>query len=140
MTADESALLAYFDERAFAFALTAAMKARGVSSYREVARQAGVSPSTITRVMQESHGPDVDTFAALCVWGQLDPRAFFQSDDAALDQAKLSAVFAAPETLTGVARLLAEDTHIQEADARALFEAFAALYSHFISHQEDNHS
>lgn len=38
-----------------------------VISWRELARQAGVSPSTLTR-MQQGKGPDVETFSALIRW------------------------------------------------------------------------
>src|SRR5690349_2007391 len=44
-----------------------ARRKAGNISWREVARKAGVSPSTLTR-MQQGKRPDVDTFGALVRW------------------------------------------------------------------------
>jgi len=60
-----------FDVEALTDALDARRRAEGIS-WREVARRASVSPSTLTR-MQQGKLPDVNTFAALVRW--LDMKA-----------------------------------------------------------------
>jgi transcriptional regulator with XRE-family HTH domain len=54
------------DVAALYAALDAQRRAREIS-WRQVAKEAGVSPSTITR-MKDSNRPDVDGFAALVGW------------------------------------------------------------------------
>ena len=54
------------DLEALVDALDAKRRAEDIS-WREVARQAGVGPSTLTR-MQQGKRPDVDTFSALVSW------------------------------------------------------------------------
>jgi transcriptional regulator with XRE-family HTH domain len=55
-------------------ALDAERKARAIS-WRKLAQEAGVSPSTLTRI-QQGKSPDVHTFAALTQWLQMDTEAF----------------------------------------------------------------
>lgn len=55
-----------FDRERFHATLDAARTARGLT-WRQAAAQAGVSPSTFTRI-KDGHNPDVDGFAALVVW------------------------------------------------------------------------
>lgn len=63
-------------------ALTTALDARRQTeklSWREVARQAGVSPSTLTR-MQQGKLPDVTTFGALVRWLDVPAEEFLADD------------------------------------------------------------
>lgn len=64
-----------FRREAFFDALDAKRQREGVS-WRDVAREVGVTPSTFTRL---SHGadPDMRTFALLVAWLRADIRPFF---------------------------------------------------------------
>lgn len=64
-----------FDQPAFAAAIAAVIEARGLSD-RDVARQVGVAPSTITRSIRQGKNPDVDSLAALADWAGLPVDAF----------------------------------------------------------------
>lgn len=74
MTRDRS-----FDNDGFFAALDAVRQSRGVH-WKTVAREAGVSASTLTR-MGQGRRPDVDSFAALASWADLDPDDFFRRSD-----------------------------------------------------------
>ena len=56
-------------------ALDSERKARGIS-WRQLAAQAGVSPSTLTR-MQQGKSPDVNTFSALTLWLGIPAERFY---------------------------------------------------------------
>ena len=63
-------------------ALMAALDAQRQSlhiSWRELARQTGVSPSSLTR-MQQGKNPDVNTFAALLQWLGLPAERFMLAE------------------------------------------------------------
>lgn len=55
-------------------ALDSQRKEEGLS-WRQLAKQAGVSPSTLTR-MQQGKRPDVDTFGALVQWLNIPAEEF----------------------------------------------------------------
>lgn len=59
----------WFDARSFFAALDAARDQRGLL-WKDVAKQAKVSPSTLTRLAQGKR-PDVDSLAALVDWAGL---------------------------------------------------------------------
>jgi transcriptional regulator with XRE-family HTH domain len=56
-------------------ALDAERSARGFS-WRQLAKDAGVSPSTLTR-MQQGKSPDVNTFSALTRWLDIPAERFY---------------------------------------------------------------
>ncbi len=58
-------------------ALDSKRKSSGIS-WRQLAKEAGVSPSTITR-MKDNKRPDVDGFAALVQWLGMPADAFLPS-------------------------------------------------------------
>jgi transcriptional regulator with XRE-family HTH domain len=60
--------------------LDATRKSKGLS-WRQLAQQAGVSPSTLTRMAQGKR-PDVDGFAALVGWLGLPADRFMQDENA----------------------------------------------------------
>jgi transcriptional regulator with XRE-family HTH domain len=60
--------------------LDATRKSKGLS-WRQLAQQAGVSPSTLTR-MAQGRRPDVDGFAALVGWLGLPADRFMRDDTA----------------------------------------------------------
>ena len=45
---------------------------RGSRGVREVAKEIGISPATLSRV-ESGKQPDLDTFCKLCVWLEVDP-------------------------------------------------------------------
>lgn len=48
------------------------VKARGSRGVREVAREIGVSPATLSRV-ERGFMPDLETFGRICRWLKVDP-------------------------------------------------------------------
>jgi transcriptional regulator with XRE-family HTH domain len=51
---------------------------RGTLGIRAAAREAGVSPATLSRV-ENGHLPDLETFERLCRWLAEDPNRFLDS-------------------------------------------------------------
>lgn len=45
---------------------------RGERGIREVAKEIGISPATLSRI-ENGHVPDLETFSKLCGWLELDP-------------------------------------------------------------------
>ncbi len=45
---------------------------RGMTGIRQVAREIGVSPATLSRV-ERGYLPDLDTFGKICKWLRVDP-------------------------------------------------------------------
>jgi transcriptional regulator with XRE-family HTH domain len=62
-------------------ALDSERKARGLS-WRRVAKEAKVSPSTLTR-MQQGKSPDVNTFSALTHWLDIPAERFYGEQSSA---------------------------------------------------------
>lgn len=62
---------------------------RGEAGVRAAAKEAGVSPATLSRV-ERGHVPDMLTFEKLCAWLRLDPQAL--SDDTETSDAPASVV------------------------------------------------
>jgi transcriptional regulator with XRE-family HTH domain len=56
-------------------ALDSERQAKGIS-WRQLAIEAGVSPSTLTR-MQQGKSPDVNTFSALTTWLDIPAERFY---------------------------------------------------------------
>src|SRR5690349_16054276 len=48
------------------------VEARGNRGIREVAKEIGVSPATLSRV-ERGHLPDLETFGKICKWLKIDP-------------------------------------------------------------------
>lgn len=98
-----------FDVRSFMSALDGVRVAKGLS-WRGVAREAKVSPSTLTRISQ-GRSPDVNALAALCTWGGLAANDFFtESDKRPADEplAQALALFRADASLDPEAVLMLE--------------------------------
>jgi transcriptional regulator with XRE-family HTH domain len=70
----------HFDVDGFYAALNGVRRSRGVT-WRQVARAADVSPSSLTRMAKGSR-PDVDTIASLASWASLNPATFFPRNNA----------------------------------------------------------
>lgn len=103
-----------FDSQGFFLALNAARESRDVT-WKELASQAGVSASTLTRVGQGKR-PDVDSFAALVAWAGLKPGDF------------ITATPLESEPLAEIAVLLRRDPNLNDDATAALDELLKATY------------
>ncbi len=109
-------VLPRFDFLSFRDALDAVRRARH-TTWRQVARDASVSASSITRMGQGSRA-DIDTIAALASWGGLDVEDFFPQEN---PQTK--------DPLAVVAAYLRRDPVLSDDDAAALEQVLRATYS-----------
>lgn len=66
----------HFDNQRFAAAVKAK---RGDLSYRQVATGLGISASTLCRI-EMGKKPELEVFAHLCAWMEIDPREFFYQE------------------------------------------------------------
>lgn len=91
-------------------------------SWRAVARELEVSPSTMTRL---SNGlrPDADTFAAMVAWLNMPADSYIQRDDE-------PAVRQAPDVLVEVQALLRSRKDLDEEQREMLAEVLRAAYRH----------
>jgi transcriptional regulator with XRE-family HTH domain len=103
-----------FDNDGFFAALDATRRARDLT-WRQIAKQANVSPSTLTRVGQGKR-PDVDSFAALAAWAGLNPEDFIPTSTGPA------------EPLTEISMLLRKDPNLTPEAATALDELLQATY------------
>src|SRR5438094_6681871 len=106
----------HFDAMGFYQALDATRKAREVT-WRQVAKEAGVTASTLTRMAQGKR-PDVDGLAALCTWSALRADDFMKTDR------KRSAV----EPLAAISTLLRSDKNLSPESATRLSEIIKVSY------------
>ena len=79
-----------FNAPGFYAALDGRRAEQGVS-WRQVAGQAGVSQSTLTRLAQGKR-PDVDSLAKLANWSQLSVDGFITRSNAVVDKEPLAAI------------------------------------------------
>ncbi len=80
---------------------------RGDKGIREVAKEIGTSPTTLSRV-ENGHIPDLQTFTKICTWMEVDPGEVLGTklSDSATSQASVH--FRKPQTLdSSVANSLA---------------------------------
>ncbi len=91
------------------------------ASWRDVAREVGVSPSTLTRLRQGTT-PDLETFSRLCSWASLPPDRYMGIEEAEAE---------GDSPLAGIAALLRSDksldasgVEVMEAMIRATYEKF----------------
>ena len=68
-----------FDQKRFYLALDYLRFGRDLT-WREVARQSGVNPTTLTRLKQ-GKSPDADGLTALASWGDWDVRDFLIKEE-----------------------------------------------------------
>lgn len=105
-----------FDAAAFFAALDAEREARGLT-WKQVAAEAGVSASTLTR-MGQGRKPDVDSLAALAGWSGLDPTDFIRGRRSKRE----------PEPLAMISTYLRGDRHLTEDAVSALEEIIKVAY------------
>lgn len=105
-----------FDHEAFYEDLDATRQARKLN-WKQVAAEAGVSPSTLTRLGQGKR-PDVDSLAALCMWAGLDADNYMQARGTKSE----------PEPLAVIGTYLRGDKNLTEESARMLERLVKATY------------
>lgn len=93
------------------------------ASWREIARELDVSPSTFSR-MAHGRRPDVDTFATLLRWLNVDADVFMLSEDTHDAEE--------PDPVVMVSTYLRSAKNISDADARALEDIFGAAYKRLV--------
>jgi transcriptional regulator with XRE-family HTH domain len=105
-----------FDNEAFYAALNATRLSRQLN-WKEVAEQARISASTLTRIGQGKR-PDVDGLAALLEWSGLKAEDFIRDNEPS-----------EPEPLAQVTALLRADPNLSSANAKVLEDIVMATYS-----------
>jgi transcriptional regulator with XRE-family HTH domain len=108
-----------FDATAFYEALNATRESRG-QNWKSVAKAAGVSASTLTRMAQGKR-PDVDSLAALIAWSGLSADHYVRTPSRPKP----------PETLGAIATLLRGDKSLSKESASALNKIISAAYQQF---------
>jgi transcriptional regulator with XRE-family HTH domain len=96
------------------------------SSWRDLAKDLEISPSTFTR-MAQGQRPDVDTFATLLRWLQMDVDKFTVSTT----QQPASS----DEPLLAVSSMLRSSKRLSPKDAEALDNIFAAAYKSIVKEE-----
>jgi len=105
-----------FDARAFFRALDAERSARRLT-WKDVAQQAGISASTLTR-MSQGRRPDVDGLATLLSWSGLEIAPFIRS----------GLTPASSSTIARISSELRSDPLLSEETATALEDIVRAAY------------
>jgi len=105
-----------FNVQMFFFALDEIRINRKLS-WKEVASEAGVSASTLTRIGQGKR-PDVDGLAALAQWGSLDVNKFTGT----------SIRRTPANTMTEISALLRADSRLKDRDAELLEAMIKSAY------------
>ncbi len=107
-----------FDAEAFYAALDAERQHEELT-WKEVAAEAGISASTLTR-MKQGKRPDVDSMAALASWARLDVDTFIDRGDQGEERAVLPQISA----------LLRADPSLDPESATAIEEVIRVAYEH----------
>ncbi len=110
-----------FDVEAFHAALDSQRLATGMT-WKEVAEEAGVSASTLTRMAQGKR-PDVDGLAALLKWSGLQAEMFIRKQKG---DAKKTA-----EPLAQITAVLRADKSLSKESAEAIEQILKAAYKRF---------
>jgi transcriptional regulator with XRE-family HTH domain len=120
---------AHLDIPALYAALEKERLARGGMSWRAVAGECEISPSTLSR-MANRHAPSADAFAALVAWLQTDPHDYIVSEPLAerVDQ---------PDLLTQLAPLLRARRDLSVQDVEYLEDLIGAAIKRFRSDQAE---
>jgi transcriptional regulator with XRE-family HTH domain len=92
------------------------------TSWREIARQLDVSPSTFSR-MAQGRRPDVDTFATLLRWLGMPAEPFMRGT---------TAPAATEEPVAMVSSYLRSARNVKAEDAEALEDIFRAAYRRLV--------
>jgi transcriptional regulator with XRE-family HTH domain len=111
------------DVEALYAALDSKRKAHGMS-WREIARELEISPSTFSR-MAQGRRPDVDTFATLVHWLGMPAESFMRSTRKETGAPQ-------EEPVAMVSSYLRAARNIEPEDADALEEIFRAAYKRLV--------
>ena len=101
-------------------ALDSKRKAHG-TSWREIARELDVSPSTFSR-MAQGRRPDVDTFATLLRWLGMPAESFMRGTTSTTTE----------EPVAMVSSYLRSARNVKPEDAEALEDIFRAAYNRLV--------
>lgn len=112
---------ARLDVAALHAALDKEREARGLS-WRTLAKEVGISPSTLSR-MANGQRPDVDAFAALTSWLGVSPETYLVSE--------LSGSSTEPDLMTELAPLLRARSDLRPEDVDYLEELIGAAVRRF---------
>ena len=115
----------WFDAEAFYAALDAQRQVRKLT-WKQVAKESGVSASTLTRMAQGKR-PDVDGLAALSAWSGLKTQDFIRSDTAARRA----------EPLAMISTYLRSDPNLSHSAAAAMEAVIKATYEQLRSERAD---
>ena len=94
----------------------------GGMSWRDLAGELGLSPSTFTR-MAQGHRPDVDTFATLIRWLGMPAEPFMRSSVPRDEE---------PEPLAVISAYLRASPKLRPEDAEALEDIIQAAYRRLV--------
>ena len=108
-----------FNARAFYEVLSSVVEARSVA-WRQVARETGITPSTLTR-MGQGRQPDAPSLAALSAWAGLNPADFVGQPTEG----------ARSDPLVVISRALRSDPDLQPDAAKALEDIMRIAYDRF---------
>jgi len=108
-----------FDFEGFYNALNATRESRRMS-WKQVAAETAVHPSTLARMAQDKR-PDAGGLAALAAWSGLNPAEFVST--------RRSSGARPAESLARISQALREDERLSETSARALEEIVRAAYA-----------
>lgn len=111
----------YVDVSALHAALDEKRRSRGYS-WRKIALEAGISPSTLTR-MAQGRRPDVDSFGALISWLGLPAERFIRSDGAEAEPST------EPDALAVISTFLRARRELSAESAEALQDIVRAAYN-----------
>lgn len=115
------------DTDALYAALDAKREGRGLS-WRQLSKEVGVSPSTMTR-LANGQRPDVDAFAALVNWlGQSADTFLVSEDDGPREE---------PDLVAQLAPLLRARSDLDEEDAKYLEDLIKVAMRRFKSEQSE---
>ena len=109
-----------FDVTAFYSSLDKARETRSLT-WKRVAKEAGVSASTLTRMAQGKR-PDVDSLAALVTWAGLSADDFVRPSSVRPES---------PDTLSQITAYLRADPSLSPRAAEAMEEVLQATYKLF---------
>jgi len=108
-----------FDAEAFYDAIATTVEARDLT-WKQVSKETGVSPSTLTR-MAQGRRPDAASLAALSAWAAINPADFVD----------LPKKHKKPESLTAILALLRADTNLKPDAAQAMQAIIKTAYEQF---------
>jgi transcriptional regulator with XRE-family HTH domain len=106
-----------FDSDAFYAALNAARLSRQMT-WKQVAEEAGVHASTLSRMAHQGAKPDVDGLAALLAWANLKAEAFIRGSG------ERNA-----EPIAEITALLRADPHLSRQNAKLMEDIVVGTYA-----------